>query len=68
MDVTKSKIEIPAGYMTLKDAGDELGESKTKMSRLVKGGVLPTYSHPLDRRLKLVKKTDVKKLRTPRPR
>ena len=68
MDMTKSKIEIPAGYMTLKDAGDELGESKTKMSRLVKGGVLPTYSHPLDRRLKLVKRSDVKKLRTPRPR
>jgi hypothetical protein len=68
MDMTKSKIEIPVGYMTLKDAGDELGESKTKMSRLVKGGALPTYSHPLDRRLKLVKKADVKKLRTPRPR
>ena len=52
-------------YMLLKDAQVYLGTSKTKMWRLVKDGILPVYSDPLDKRKKLVKKADLDNLRHP---
>ena len=54
-------------FLLLKDAMKYLGISKAKIWRLVKEGALPTYSDPLDKRKRLVRKEDIEKLRQPRP-
>ena len=53
-------------FLTLKEAQDYLGVSKTKMWSLVKSGIVRTYEDPLDRRKKLVRREDVGRLRHPR--
>jgi hypothetical protein len=48
--------------LTLREAETLLGVSHQKMTNLVKDGVLRTFSSPLDRRKKLVRKADVEAL------
>jgi excisionase family DNA binding protein len=55
-------------YLTMTEAREYLGVSKPKMWRLVKQGVLPAYSDPLDKRKRLVRKDDIEKLRLPQPK
>lgn len=55
-------------YLSLKEAGECLGVSRTKVWQLVKEGVLPAYSDPLDKRKKLIRKDDIQNLRLPQPR
>lgn len=59
---------MPIEFLTIKEAQAYLGTSKMKMARLVKEGVLPTFSDPLDGRKKLVRKTDLEKFVLPRLR
>jgi len=62
------EVDMPIEFLTMKQAGEYLHASKDKMWRLVKEGVLPTYSDPLDKRKKLVRKDDIQNLRLPQPR
>lgn len=53
-------------YLSLKEAQEYLGASRMKMWRLVKEGVLTTYRDSLDKRKRLVLKSDVEQLKQPR--
>jgi hypothetical protein len=55
-------------YISLRKAREILKVSKLKMSGLVKENKIALFNNPLDKRQKLVKKADIEKLRTPRPR
>ncbi len=46
-------------YLTMKEAQQELRVSKNKMWLLVKDGVIATIENPLDRRQKLVRRSDL---------
>ncbi|MHB1417635.1 MAG: helix-turn-helix domain-containing protein [Chloroflexota bacterium] len=50
-------------YVPLLEAAAYLGVSRVKLSRLVKEGVLTAVSSPLDKRLKLFKRSDLEVLR-----
>jgi hypothetical protein len=56
-------MEQRVELLTLREAETLLGVSHQKMTNLVKDGVLVTFSSPLDRRKKLVRKADVDALR-----
>jgi hypothetical protein len=43
-----------------------LGVSSAKMAHLIKQGLLPHWTYPLDRRVKLVSRSDVLSLMKPR--
>jgi hypothetical protein len=49
--------------MSLSEARKFLGVSPTKMTALVHNGEISVESDPLDRRVKLVKRTDLEKLK-----
>lgn len=53
-------------YISLKEAGDVLQVSRTKIWALVRDGILKTYENPLDKRKTFVIKADVEKLKQPR--
>jgi hypothetical protein len=53
-------------YISLKEAGDILKVSRTKIWSLVREGVLKTYENSLDKRETLVVKSDVEQLKQPR--
>ena len=46
-------------YLTATQARDLLGVSQGKMTALIREGQLPTYPDPLNKRIKLIKKSDV---------
>ena len=55
-------------YLTLTQAAEYLRVSRMKVWQLVKNGVLPATTSHLDKRLKLVRKSDLDKLNSePRP-
>lgn len=54
-----NNIKPPKEWMTTSEATVFLGVSTKTMARLIREGIVPTYSHPLDRRKKLVKITDI---------
>ena len=54
-------------YLNLKEAARYLGVSDIKVRRLVNKGLLKVALDPLDDRKRLVKKTDLDNLKTPRP-
>jgi hypothetical protein len=62
--MASSKAVIPndSELMTVAEARRILGISANKMSALIGSGVLPYEQDPLDRRVKLVKRTDVEGL------
>ena len=53
-------------FLSMKEAQEHLGASRMKMWRLVQDGILTTFSDPLDRRKRLVRKDDIEKLRQPK--
>lgn len=55
--------ERPSDLMPLKDARTLIGVSHTKMTQLIREGVVRTYPNVLDRREKLVSKAEVMALR-----
>jgi hypothetical protein len=46
-------------YLTATQARDLLGVSQGKMTALIREGQLQTYPDPLNKRIKLIKKSDV---------
>lgn len=50
-------------WMTTSEATNYLRVSTKTMARLIREGVVTTYSHPLDRRKKLVKISDIASLK-----
>ena len=55
--------ERPTDLIPVKDARALLGVSHTKMTQLIRDGVIRTYPNVLDRREKLVSKAEVLALR-----
>ena len=53
----------PTDLMPVKDARALIGVSHTKMTQLIRDGVVRTYPNVLDRREKLVSKAEVIALR-----
>jgi len=53
----------PTDLMPVKDARSLIGVSHTKMTQLIRDGVVRTYPNVLDRREKLVSKAEVLALR-----
>jgi excisionase family DNA binding protein len=50
-------------WMTTTEATSFLGISSKTMSRLIREGVVKTHDHPLDRRKKLVRYSDINRLK-----
>jgi hypothetical protein len=61
MDTTQ-----PSDLIRAEEARALLGVSSVKMADLIKQGLLPHWTYPLDRRVKLVSKADVLSLMNPR--
>jgi hypothetical protein len=61
MDVTQ-----PSDLIRAEEARTILGVSSAKMAYLIKRGLLPYWTYPLDRRVKLVSKADVLALMKPK--
>ena len=55
-------------YISLSDARKVLNVSKIKMSQLVNEHRIKIFNNPLDKREKLVKRLEILKLRSPKPR
>ena len=63
----------PDEVLTVEEARKLLGFTKNKMALALKTGLLPFKPHPLDKRIKLIRRGDVEKLRAlpharPRPK
>ncbi len=54
-------------FMTVAEARDYLGVSKTKIARLIDAGELPAVENLLDKRSKVVRRADVERLRQQAP-
>ncbi len=54
-------------FLTLQEAADLMGVSRFKLWRLVRDGKLVAHQSERDRREKLVRRTDIEALMTPRP-
>lgn len=55
--------ERPTDLIPVKDARNLIGVSHTKMTQLIREGIVTTYPNVLDRREKLVSKAEVMALR-----
>lgn len=62
MAASKAMIPNNSKLITVSEARRLLGISANKMSALIGGGTLPYEQDPLDRRVKLVKRSDVEGL------
>jgi hypothetical protein len=51
-------------YLPLKDAAKYLGVSRVKLSQLARDGILAYVTSPLDKRVKLFKRSDLDVLKT----
>lgn len=56
----------PNDLIRAEEARALLGVSSAKMAHLIKQGLLPHWTYPLDRRVKLVSKADVQSLMRPK--
>ncbi len=54
-------------YLGLREAAELLGVSRFTIWRLIRDGELPAYQSQVDRRQKLVKRSDVEALMQPLP-
>jgi len=52
-------------YFSLVEAAEYVGVSRVKLSQLVKKGVIPFETSPLDKRVKWFKRSDLDMLRGP---
>lgn len=50
-------------YLTVNQAREELGLTKPVMARLIREGMLHTEPHPFDKRMKLIKRSEVDALK-----
>ncbi len=58
----QTPVEQTPEFMTASQARRLLGVSKVTLARLIRDGVLPTTESPLDKRVKLVRASDVQTL------
>ena len=65
--MAEGTYRAPEGYLTLADARARIGVAKATITRMVQDGRLPTFDHPRDRRVRLVKIEDVERLTLPVP-
>jgi excisionase family DNA binding protein len=65
--MNEGSYRAPAGYVTLAEARAQLGVAKATITRMVNDGRLPTFDHPRDRRVRLVKVEDVERIMYPVP-
>ncbi len=57
-------MAVPEGeMMTVQEAAGYLGVSRFKLARLIRDGELTTYTTPLDRRQRLVRRRDLDALK-----
>lgn len=55
-------------YLPLMQAAEYVGVSRVKLGQLVKEGIIPYVTSPLDKRVKLFKRADLEQLKNaPRP-
>jgi excisionase family DNA binding protein len=54
-------------YLTMQEAARFLGIGRQTLWRLVRAGKLQTYQSEINRRVKLVKRSDIEDLMLPRP-
>ncbi len=54
-------------FWNVKQAREYLGVSKQKIARLIRDGELKVYKHAVDKRVKLVLRTDVENVKQPTP-
>ena len=54
-------------FLTVQEAAQLMGVSRFTVWRRIKDGKLPVYEAGVDRRVRLVKRTDIESLMTPRP-
>ena len=57
--------QAPEGYLTMADARERLGISKTTIAKKVRQGLLPTYQDHRNGRVRLVKVEDAERLGQP---
>ena len=57
----------PDGFITAGGAQDLLGVCKSTVTKLIKNGLLPAYTHRTNKRVVLVCLEDVERLRSPVP-
>ncbi|MBI3970516.1 MAG: helix-turn-helix domain-containing protein [Chloroflexi bacterium] len=55
-------------FLTMQDAAEFLAVSRFRMARLVKEHRLPVYERATDRRIKLLRRTDIERLLEPHPK
>jgi len=55
-------------FLTIAEAKELLGVSRTKIWHLVRTGALKSYASPLDARRRLFKRADLEKLKKPQLR
>lgn len=55
--------QYPKEWITTTQATAYLGVSSKTMSRLIRDGIIKTHDHPLDRRKKLVRLSDLSALK-----
>jgi excisionase family DNA binding protein len=60
---TGKELRMTMELMTLTEVAEALGVSRFKISRLIREGTLRAYVSPLDRRLRLVRQSDVEALK-----
>lgn len=52
-------MNVEKEYLLLHEAADYLGVSRVKLSRMIKEGLIPYTTSPLDKRVKLFKRADL---------
>lgn len=58
----RSRRVAQGEYITVHEAREMLRVSRSKMARLISEGTLETRDYPLDKRIKLVRRSDVEQL------
>jgi excisionase family DNA binding protein len=67
MEHVSHKEDQMEEYLTMQEAARLLGIGRQTLWRLVRAGKLQPYQSEVNRRVKLVKRTDVEELMRPRP-
>jgi excisionase family DNA binding protein len=56
---------MPGEYMTLNEAAEELGVSRVTIWRRIQKGQLEVYQSEQDQRMRLVKRSDIERMKQP---
>lgn len=56
------KLGAKSDFLTVQEAAEYLGASRFKVARLIGDGLLDTFTTPLDKRRRLVRREDLDRL------